>query len=163
MKKAAVALALILAALALAACGGGSDTTSVTVEETGGEAAAESEAGGEEEGAAEEGEGEAEAEGGTAGTAAAIAFEANPEGQLAFEEKEVSAKAGEDTIDFTNQSSVPHDVSIEDSAGKTIAQTEITSEGSASTTADLKPGTYTFYCSVPGHREAGMEGTLTVK
>ena len=161
MKKAAVALALILAALALAACGGGSDTTSVTVEETGGEAAAESEAGGEEEGAAEEGG--AEAEGGTAGTAAAIAFEANPEGQLAFEEKEVSAKAGEDTIDFTNQSSVPHDVSIEDSAGKTIAQTEITSEGSASTTADLKPGTYTFYCSVPGHREAGMEGTLTVK
>ena len=160
MKKAAVALALILAALALAACGGSDDTTSVTVEETGGGAAAESEAGGEE-GAAEEGE--AEAEGGTAGTAAAIAFEANPDGQLAFEEKEVTAKAGEDTIDLTNQSSVPHDVSIEDSAGKTIAQTEITSEGSAATTADLKPGTYTFYCSVPGHREAGMEGTLTVK
>ena len=159
MKKAAVALALILAALALAACGGSDDTTSVTVEETGG-AAAESEAGAEE-GAAEEGG--AEAEGGTAGTSAAIAFEANPEGQLAFEEKEVTAKAGEDTIDFTNQSSVPHDVSIEDSAGKTIAQTEITSEGSATTTADLKPGTYTFYCSVPGHREAGMEGTLTVK
>jgi len=154
MKKAAVALALILAALALAACGGSDDTTSVTVEETGG-AAAESEAGAE--------EGGAEAEGGTAGTAAAIAFEANPEGQLAFEEKEVTAKAGEDTIDLTNQSSVPHDVSIEDSAGKTIAQTEITSEGSATTTADLKPGTYTFYCSVPGHREAGMEGTLTVK
>ena len=159
MKKAAVALVLILAALALAACGGSDDTTSVTVEETGG-AAAESEAGAEE-GAAEEGG--AEAEGGTAGTAAAIAFEANPEGQLAFEEKEVTAKAGEDTIDLTNQSSVPHDVSIEDSAGKTIAQTEITSEGSATTTADLKPGTYTFYCSVPGHREAGMEGTLTVK
>jgi plastocyanin len=162
MKKAAAALALILAALALAACGGGDDTTSVTVEETGG-AAAESEAGGEE-GAAEAGEeGGAEAEGGTAGTAAAIAFEANPEGQLAFEEKEVSAKAGEDTIDLTNQSSVPHDVSIEDSAGKTIAQTEITSEGSAATTANLKPGTYTFYCSVPGHREAGMEGKLVVK
>lgn len=160
MKKAAAALALILAALALAACGGGNDTTSVTVETGGG--AAESEAGG---GAEAEGgeEGGAEAEGGTAGTAAAISIEANPEGQLAFEEKEVSAKAGEDTIDFTNQSSVPHDVSIEDSAGKTIAQTEITSEGSAATTANLKPGTYTFYCSVPGHREAGMEGTLTVK
>jgi plastocyanin len=150
MKKAAAALALILAALALAACGGGDSSTSVTVEETGG-AAAESEGG------------EAEAEGGTAGGGAAIAFEANPEGQLAFEEKEVSAKAGKDTIDLTNQSSVPHDVSIEDSAGKTIAHTEITSEGSASTSADLKPGTYTFYCSVPGHREAGMEGTLVVK
>lgn len=155
MKKAAAALALILAALALAACGGGDDTTSATVEETGG-AAAESEAGG---GA----EGGAEAEGGTAGSAKAIAFEANPEGQLAYEEKEVTAKAGKDTIDLTNQSSVPHDVSIEDSAGKTIAQTEIISEDSATTTADLKPGTYTFYCSVPGHREAGMEGKLTVE
>lgn len=162
MKQAAAALALILAALALAACGGGDDTTSATVEETGG-AAAESEAGGEaaEEGGAEEGG--AEAEGGTAGSAKAIAFEANPEGQLAFEEKEVTAKAGKDTIDLTNQSSVPHDVAIEDSAGKTIAQTEIISEGSDSTTAELEPGTYTFYCSVPGHREAGMEGTLTVK
>jgi plastocyanin len=163
MKKAAVALPLMLIALALvlAACGGGSDSTSSAEETSGGGAAAESEAGGEAK--SEEGEGEAEAEGGTAGTAAAIAFEANPEGQLAFEEKEVTAKAGEDTIDLTNQSSVPHDVSIEDSAGKTIAQTEITSEGSAATTADLKPGTYTFYCSVPGHREAGMEGKLVVK
>ena len=143
MKKAAAALVLILAALALAACGGGSDTTSATVEETGG--------------------GGAEAEGGTAGTAAAIAFEANPEGQLAFEEKEVTAKAGKDTVDLTNQSSVPHDVSIEDSAGKTIAQTEIISEGSDSTSVELEPGTYTFYCSVPGHRQAGMEGKLTVK
>ncbi|MGD9737035.1 MAG: plastocyanin/azurin family copper-binding protein [Solirubrobacterales bacterium] len=160
MKKTAAALALILAALTLAACGGGGgDTTSVTAEETGG-AAAESEAGGEGGAAAE---GEAEAEGGTAGTAKAIAIEANPEGQLAYEQQEVTAKAGEDTIDFTNQSSVPHDVSIEDSAGKTIAQTEIVSEGSASATADLEPGTYTFYCSVPGHRQAGMEGTLVVK
>ena len=157
MKKAAVAIALILAALALAACGGGGDSSSSTAEETAsGGAAAESEA------QSEEGGG-AEAEGGTAGTANAIAFEANPEGQLAFEEKEVTAKAGDDTIDFTNQSAVPHDVSIEDSSGKTIAQTEITSEGSDSTTADLKPGTYTFYCSVPGHRQAGMEGKLVVK
>jgi plastocyanin len=163
MKKAAVALPLTLIALALllAACGGGSDTTA---EEAGGGGAAtesEAETGGEE-AQTEEG-GEAEAEGGTAGSAKAIAFEANPEGQLAFEEKEVTATAGNDTIDFTNQSSVPHDVAIEDSSGKTIAQTEITSEGSDSTTAELKPGTYTFFCSVPGHREAGMEGTLVVK
>jgi plastocyanin len=160
MKKAAVALALILAALALAACGGSDDTTSVTVEESGG--AAESEAGGEEAGA-EAGEGGAEAEGGTAGTSAAISFEANPEGQLAFEEKEATAEAGEDTIDFTNQSSVPHNVTIEDSSGKEIGATETVTEGNAAKSVDLEPGTYTFFCSVPGHREAGMEGKLVVK
>lgn len=163
MKKAALLpLALILAALALAACGGGSDTTSVTVE-TG--AAEEAESGAEEaeEGAEEAEEGGAEAEGGTAGTGAAVAIEANPEGQLAFEEKEVTAKAGKDTIDFTNQSAVPHNVAIEDSSGKTIGETETLAEGASSATVDLKPGTYTFYCSVPGHREAGMEGKLVVK
>jgi plastocyanin len=163
MKKAAVALALILAALALAACGGGGSSSSSTTEEAGsGGAAAESEteAGGEAK--SEEGS-EAEAEGGTAGTGAAIAIEANPEGQLAFEEKEVTAKAGKDTIDFTNQSAVPHNVTIENAAGETIGETETLAEGSSSATVDLKPGTYTFFCSVPGHREAGMEGKLVVK
>jgi plastocyanin len=164
MKKAAVVLAMLIAVLALAACGGGGSSSS-TAEETATEepsGAAESEGGGEAK-AEEEGESEAEAEGGTAGTGAAIAIEANPEGQLAFEEKEVTAKAGNDTIDFTNQSSVPHDVTIENSAGEEVAQTETLAEGSASATADLKPGTYTFFCSVPGHREAGMEGKLVVK
>lgn len=159
MKKAAVALPLMLIALALllAACGGGSGTTAS--EETSGGTATESEAGGE----AQTEEAEPEAEGGIAG-AGAVAIEANSEGQLAFEEKEVTAaKPGKVTIDFTNQASLPHDVAIEDSAGKTIAQTEIISEGSDSTTAELKPGTYTFYCTVPGHRQAGMEGKLVVK
>ncbi|HEY2717037.1 MAG TPA: plastocyanin/azurin family copper-binding protein [Solirubrobacterales bacterium] len=159
MKKAAVVLAMLIAMLALAACGGGGSTT---VEETSGGAAAESEAGGEAK-AGEEGGGEAEAEGGTAGTGAAVAIEANPEGQLAYEEKEVTAKAGNDTIDFTNQSSVPHNVTIENSAGEEIGETETLAEGSASAAVDLKPGTYTFFCSVPGHREAGMEGKLVVK
>lgn len=149
MKKAGFALLLILAALALAACGGGSSTS----EETNGGAA-------ESEGRAAEEEG-AEAEGGT-GTAATIKIEANPSA-LAYEEKEVTAEAGEDTVELTNPASIAHNVTIEDSAGKTIGETETLAEGSASTTVNLKPGTYTYFCSVPGHREAGMEGTLVVK
>lgn len=161
MKKAVVLLGLIIAVLALAACGGGGSTTA---EETTGATTTESEGGGEAK-AEEEEEGgeEAEAEGGTAGTGAAVAIEANPEGQLAYEEKEVTAKAGKDTIDFTNQSSLPHNVTIEDSSGKVIGETETLAEGSASTTVNLEPGTYTFFCSVPGHRQAGMEGKLVVK
>jgi plastocyanin len=148
MKTAAVALILILAALGLAACGGGGSGNTTTAEETTAEETTSE---------------EAEAEGGTAGTGSEVAIEANPEGQLAFEQKEVTAKAGKDTIDFTNQSSVPHDVKIENSAGEEIGGTEIVSEGSSSAVVNLKPGTYTFFCSIPGHREAGMEGTLVVK
>ena len=152
MKKPALALLIVLATLALAACGGSGGSTS---EETSGGGTAETEGGAAEEEGAEE-------EGGTGGTAATIKIEANPSA-LAYEEQKVTAKAGEDTIDFTNPASISHNVTIEDSAGKTIAETETIAEGPSSTTVDLKPGTYTFYCSVPGHREAGMEGTLVVE
>jgi len=67
------------------------------------------------------------------------------------------------TIDFTNPQALPHDVKIESSSGEEIGGTETVAEGSDSATVNLKPGTYTFFCSVPGHREAGMEGTLVVK
>jgi uncharacterized cupredoxin-like copper-binding protein len=148
MKKFAALFALLLAALALVACGGGSDTTSeatTTSPET-----------------TQEAETEKEAEGGKAG-AAAVEFEADPSGNLAFTASEATSKAGKVTVNFTNQSAVPHDVALEDEAGEQIAATETVAEGTDSTTAELKPGKYTFYCTVPGHRQAGMEGTLTVK
>jgi plastocyanin len=171
MKKLLTLFVMLLAALALAACGGGDSTSGDTspaagvaedVEEGAEEAGEKAEEAGEE---AENKAGEAkeEAQGGSAGSASALDFEAEPSGQLAFTSDEATAKAGKVTVDFTNSSPVPHDVAIEDSGGETIAETEVLSEGSDSTTANLKPGTYTFYCSVPGHREAGMEGTLTVK
>jgi plastocyanin len=149
MKKLVPLFALLLAALALAACGGGSDTT-------GEETAASPET-------TQEAESEKEAEGGSAGSASTVDFEADPSGALAFTSDSAEAKAGKVTVDFTNSSPVPHDVAIEDSSGETIAETETLAEGSASTTAELEPGEYTFYCSVPGHRQGGMEGTLTVK
>ena len=80
-----------------------------------------------------------------------------------YTETDVSAKAGNDTIDFNNPASIGHDVVIEDQSGSEVASTDMITDSTTSTTADLKPGTYTFFCSVPGHREAGMEGTLTVK
>jgi plastocyanin len=163
MKKLIALFALLLAAVALVACGGGSSTTN---EETGAAGAAKEaeekaeEAGEEAEGKAEEVEKESEKATGSGGT---VAVEADPSGNLAFTSEEITAKAGKDTIEFTNESPVPHDVKIEDSSGKEVGGTEIIQEGSDTAEVDLKPGTYTYFCSVPGHRQAGMEGTLVVK
>jgi plastocyanin len=88
---------------------------------------------------------------------------ADPSGALAFTNTKLTTKAGNDTIEFDNQSSTPHNVEIESSDGQEVASTDTITGGKTSTTADLEPGTYTFFCDVPGHREAGMEGTLTVK
>ena len=53
---------------------------------------------------------------------------------------------------------------VESSGGEDLGKTEIITEGSESVTLKgLKPGKYTYFCSVPGHREAGMEGTLVVE
>jgi plastocyanin len=170
MKKLAVLFALLLAALALAACGGSDDSTdggtgAGVVEEAEGKA---EEAGEEVEEAGEEAKDKAEeakkeAEGGSAGSASAFDVEADPSGNLAFTSDSATAKAGKVTVDFTNSSPVPHDVRIEDKGGEDVGGTEVISESSESAEVELKPGTYTYYCSVPGHRQAGMEGTVTVK
>jgi plastocyanin len=86
---------------------------------------------------------------------------ANPAGQLAYDTKQLTAKAGTVTIDFSNSSPIEHDVAI--AQGSAIAgQTPVFTGGSKTLTLNLKPGKYTFFCTVPGHRQAGMEGTLTV-
>jgi plastocyanin len=149
MKKVAAFLTLALASLALVACGGSSDSSSSTTATSGG---GESNTGATTGGGATSG-----------GGSSTLKFEADPNGELAFTTTSATAKAGKVTIDFTNPQPLPHDVVIEDSSGKEVGGTEEVNESSTSTTVDLKPGTYTFFCSVPGHREAGMEGTLTVK
>jgi uncharacterized cupredoxin-like copper-binding protein len=93
--------------------------------------------------------------------ATSLKLAANPEGQLSYDTKTLSAKAGSVTITMTNSSPVEHNVTI--AQGSTILGATPTFTGSSKTLAlKLKPGTYEFYCSVPGHRQAGMEGTLTV-
>jgi plastocyanin len=99
---------------------------------------------------------------GSAGGGSTVKEAADPSGQLKFTNNTLTAKAGKATVDFTNASPVPHNMTIVDSSGKKVGATPTFSGGTKSFTADLKPGKYTFYCSVPGHRQAGMQGTLTV-
>jgi plastocyanin len=93
--------------------------------------------------------------------ASTVSLEANKEGQLSYNTKSLSAKAGKVTIEMANMSPVEHNVTIAQGS-KVLGATPTFTGGKKSVTVNLAPGTYTFYCSVPGHRQAGMEGTLTV-
>jgi len=88
---------------------------------------------------------------------------ADPGGALSYEETSLTAQAGSTTFEMTNDSSLPHDVRIEDASGEDVGGTDVITQSADEATVDLEAGTYTFYCSVPGHREAGMEGELTVE
>jgi len=86
---------------------------------------------------------------------AELAIEAT---EYAFSPAPLKAAAGETTIKLTNKGAMDHDLTIDAlnvhltaTAGKT-----------AQATVTLKPGTYQVYCSVAGHRQSGMQGTLTV-
>jgi plastocyanin len=87
---------------------------------------------------------------------------ADPSGQLKFDKSSLNAKAGTVAIAMTNASPVAHDVSIEgagvDEKGKVVKD-----GGTSTVRAKLKAGSYTFYCSVDAHRQAGMKGTLTIR
>ncbi len=143
MKKASVLLvALALALFGLAACGDDDEDEETTAAEA---TTTETSAGG---------------GGGEGGT---LNFSAPADGSFAFDQKTASAPSGTVTVNFDNPASLSHDVVIEDETGTEIGKTDLVSQGETSTTVELEPGNYTFYCNVPGHREGGMEGTLTVK
>jgi plastocyanin len=141
MIRRASPLLLLLAALvlALAACGGGSSSSATTQAATGGGST-----------------------GGGGGGGSTVKVAADPSGALKYDQTQLTASAGTVTIDFTNMSSVPHNVTIEGN-GVSSEGTDTITSSSTSTTVDLQPGTYTFFCSVDSHRAAGMEGTLVVK
>ena len=132
---------VVVAALALAGCGGGDNAGS------GGGSSGSS--------------GSSTSSSSSSGGGGTLALAADPNGGLSFDKKTLTAKAGKVTIDFTNDSSTPHAVAVEgnglDKDGKTVTK------GKDSLTVTLKKGTYEFYCPVDGHRQAGMEGKLTVQ
>jgi plastocyanin len=137
-KKLSIAMAItVLAPFGVSACGGDD-------EETSGESTTSSESGS------------------AAGGGSSVSITAVPDNSFAYEEESVEAEAGEVTIEFDNPASLGHDVQIEGPDGD-VGGTDVISEDTTTATVELEAGDYTFYCSVPGHREGGMEGDLTVE
>jgi plastocyanin len=144
MRKLILPTALLAcASLALAACGGGggssstsaaTSTTSTTTQAAGG-----------------------------GGKAQTVDVSAESGSALAFQQKTLQSKAGNIDFQFTNPQSLAHNFCIENSSGQQFGCSGTVASSSDSLSANLKPGTYTYYCNVDSHRQAGMEGTLTVK
>jgi plastocyanin len=143
LRKLVLLVALAASApLALAACGGDDNgtTSAATTSTTTTQAAG----------------------GGGGGAGGTLSLAADPT-QLAYDTTSLDSKAGKTTIDFDNPSSTGHDVCVKDTSEKELGCSDVIQQSNTSLSVNLKPGTYTFYCSVPGHEAAGMEGTLTVK
>ena len=144
----ALVAALALVVATLAACGGGSSDNSST-------ASGSSSGGG---GASTESSG-----GGSTGGGTTLDLDATESGGLGFSQRTLTARAGTVTIRLANGSgnALEHAIAIEgngvDKDGATVQP-----GGASTVTVRLKPGTYTFYCPVDGHEDAGMKGTLTV-
>ena len=146
MKRALVLLIALVAALGLVACGGDDD---------------ESDSGSTDTGAATTTGGGGGGGSGGGGGGAALKVTADATGQLAWTPTTLQAKAGEVTVELDNPSPVSHNIEIEGNGVEEVSDT--ISMDTATVSANLKPGKYEYYCNIPGHKEAGMEGTLTVK
>jgi plastocyanin len=99
----------------------------------------------------------------TTPTGQLLTLEANKEGELKYNKTSLTANAGEVSIAMTNMSPLGHNVTVESSSGKILGAVPTFQGGTKTLKLNLKPGTYKFFCSVPGHRMAGMEGTLSIK
>ena len=150
----AASLAVVLAA-AIAGCGSSSKSTSSSSEAATPATTSSS--------TASTPAASSESSSSAAGGSEQLSLEADKEGQLKYNTTSLSAKAGKVSIAFANNSPVGHNVTIESASGATVGATPTFSGGSKTLALTLKAGTYKFFCSVPGHRQAGMEGTITVK
>jgi plastocyanin len=152
-----IATAIAVGALALAGCGDDDDESSNGSngsDDTGG-------SGGGGYGSRDNTENEAASGGG--GKRTVLALSADPGGDLKFDKSSLTAKAGDVTIVLRNPSSAgaPHAVEIEGKGVEEESDT-INPGGTSKVSAKLEPGEYEFYCPVGDHKDAGMEGTLTV-
>jgi plastocyanin len=98
----------------------------------------------------------------SSGGGSTVSITAAEDGSFAYEESSAEAEAGTVTIEFDNPASLGHDVRIEGDDGD-LGGTDVISGDTTSAEVELEAGDYTFYCSVPGHRDGGMEGDLTVE
>lgn len=97
------------------------------------------------------------AEGGT------LEIDADPSGGLAFASTKALAPPGQLEILSGNDSPIQHNIAVEEAAGKVVEGNVVGKGGTSSLKVKLSPGAYDFLCTVPGHAEGGMRGTLTVK
>lgn len=97
------------------------------------------------------------------GTVESIDVSSPADGSLVYQPNGLQAKPGNVAITYDNPSAVPHSIAVATSNGNVLGQVQPFSGGKQTVTlSNLAPGKYVFYCTVPGHREAGMQGDLTV-
>jgi plastocyanin len=109
----------------------------------------------------------AQAEAGQPATSGApgisLAVDSPSDGSLVFQPNGLTAKPGTITITYDNPSQVPHSIAVATSNGNVLGEVQPFTAGKESVDlTNVAAGKYVFYCTVPGHREAGMEGNLTV-
>jgi len=147
------AIALLAAGVLAAGCGGSSSSSTSSTTESSAAAPSTSTATSSSSAAAPA----------PSGAAQVLKLAADPSGGLSYDTTTLTAHPGKVTIEFTNMASIEHNVTVSSSSGSDIGATPTFSGATKSLTVDVKAGTYTFFCSVPGHRQAGMQGTLTVQ
>ena len=95
-------------------------------------------------------------------TGRTLALAADPSGALRFDKTRAAVLAGRVTVRLTNDSTVEHNVTIAQGS-KTLGATKTITKSTDALALEVAAGDYIFFCSVAGHRESGMEGTLTVE
>ena len=151
MSRLSIAVSVLISlALALAGCGGSSSSSTSTSTSSPATSSA----------ASGSTASSTPASSGSGGGSLSLA--ADSSGLLKFDKSSLTASAGTVTISFTNSAPLAHNLTVASSSGQVVGATPTFQGGSKTLSLKLQPGTYTFYCSVPGHRQGGMQGTLVV-